>query len=172
MEPFRDETEFPYFAELAFNEAVMNMNMGRVFTKEEAEGYYAGIVEYNRANSDSGAYKTFLRNGGSYIGVCSLWVKGDTAEVEYMVLPEYWGKGYAAEMVARLVEIAKQDTAVTKVSGLVDPKNIASKTVLTKNGFVHEKNLDVEEDHSTVEVLSLAICARENKRTGDRNTCV
>lgn len=155
LEPFMSETEYPYFAGLVFNEAVMNMNMGRVFTAEEAEGYYANILEYNRANDHSGTYKVFLRRDGSYIGLCSLWVKGDAAEVEYMVLPEYWGKGFAAEMVACLTEAAKQIPSVTKVSGLVDPENAASKSVLTKNGFVYEKNLDVEENQSAVEVLSL-----------------
>lgn len=156
LERFAQEAEFPYFAELAFNETVMNMNMGRTFTPEEAQGYFANILEYNRANSDSGTYRAALQDG-SRIGICSLWVNGDTAEVEYMVLPEYWGRGYATEMAARLTEMAKKIPSVTKVSGLVDPKNAASKAVLAKNGFVFEKNLEVEEDHSTVEVLSLAL---------------
>ena len=155
LEPFTTEIEFPYFAKLAFNETVMNMNMGRVFTKEEAQGYYASIIEYNLVNKNSGTYKAFLQNGNIYIGICSLWVKEDVAEVEYMVLPAYWGKGYATEMVACLIGIAKQTSSITKVSGLVGQENTASKIVLTKNGFVYEENMSVEENYSTVEVLSL-----------------
>ncbi|MEA5051806.1 MAG: GNAT family N-acetyltransferase [Oscillospiraceae bacterium] len=157
LERFAGEAEFPYFAELAFNEAVMHMNMGRIFTQEEAQAYYANILEYNRSEESSGTYKIFLRRGGSYIGICSLWRRGDAAEVEYMLLPAYWGNGYATEAVARLVATARQIPGVRKISGLIDPENTSSKNVLLKNGFAHEAHTEIEEDGSAAEILSLPL---------------
>ena len=157
LERFISQRDFSYFAKLAFNEAVMKMNMGRVFTKEEAEGYFQSIMEYNFANEKSGTYKVFEIESKSYIGICSLWQKEGIAEVEYMVLPEYWGKGFATEMVNCLIEYAKQNPAINKLNGLIDPTNSQSKNVLTKNGFILEGQMRVEENNSVVDVYTLIL---------------
>ena len=152
MESYAD---FPSFSKLVFNEPVMTMNMGRVFTQEEAEGYFAYIMDYTKSHSSSGCYQVFLAQ--DFIGICFLWVREDGAEVEYMLLPEYWNHGYATEIVRLLLELAKQHPQVHKVSGITDPDNLPSQKVLTKNGFVFEASRAVEEDHSTVAVYSIQI---------------
>lgn len=157
LKRFENSRDFPYFARLVFDEAVMKQNMGRTFTQEEAEGYFAHVLEYNLAHRESGTYQVFSGEGGAFLGICSLWVKEDEAEAEYMVLPEYWGRGYATEMLACLVQNARQIPSVKKIRGLVDPENIPSKRVLAKNGFALESRMEVPEDHSTVEVWGLAL---------------
>lgn len=149
------QADFPDFAKLVFNEPVMKMNMGRVFTQEEAEGYFAYIMDYTKSHSSSGCYKVYLAQ--DFIGICFLWVRDDGAEVEYMLLPEYWNHGYATEIVRLLLELARQHPQVHKVSGLTDPDNLPSQKVLTKNGFTFERNMPVEEDGSTVAIYSILI---------------
>lgn len=157
LERIETEKEFPWFAQLVFNEEVMKMNMGRVFTQDEAEGYFSYVLEYNHANQNAGTYKVYLAENDAFIGICSLWVREDGTDVEYMVLPEYWNQGYATQIVKRLIDTARQHPGVSKISGFTDPANVPSKKVLLKNGFAFEKMLDVEEDNSVVEVYSIGI---------------
>ena len=58
------EKDFELYSELVFNEQVMNMNMGRVFTKEEAVFFYKAILDLN-ANSSCLGYIRFsmIRKG-------------------------------------------------------------------------------------------------------------
>ena len=81
------QEDFAYFSRLAFNEDVMVPNMGRVFTQEEAEGYFAWLLEANRTCPESGCYKVFAGEDPAFIGLGSLWVREDGAEIDYMVLP-------------------------------------------------------------------------------------
>ncbi len=157
LERIEDKEDFLYFAKLVFNEDVMNMNMGRVFTANEADGYFSYVLEYNRANENAGCYKVFSVDQRVFIGIGILWAREDGTEIEYMVLPEFWQQGYATEIVAMLIEIAKQNPIVHKISGMMDPENVPSQKVLIKNGFIFEKTFHVEEDDSVVEVYSLEI---------------
>ena len=157
LEKFEKQEEFCYIAQLVFDEKVMNMNFGRTFTQEEAEGYYTHILEYNHVHENAGCYKVFLENDNSFIGIASLWAEEDETEVDYMVLSEYWNHGYATEILGMLVDIAKLNPSVSKISGLMDPANIPSKKVLIKNGFSFEKTMNVEENNSVVEIYSMKI---------------
>ena len=44
------QSHYTDFAKLVFNEFVMNMNMGRVFTQEEAADYFTYIMDYTKAH--------------------------------------------------------------------------------------------------------------------------
>jgi len=69
-------------------------------------------------------------------------------EVGYLVLPDHWGKGYATEVTAALIEYAKEMTVVTELVGIVNSKNGASKKVLTKNGFEY---YNTEKEEQSIE---------------------
>ncbi|SHI13614.1 hypothetical protein SAMN02745196_03121 [Clostridium collagenovorans DSM 3089] len=45
LEKFVSIDDFKYFSKLVFNEEVMNMNLGRVFTIEESEMYFKGLLK-------------------------------------------------------------------------------------------------------------------------------
>ena len=55
------EPDGALFKKLAFNEPVMRVNMGKTFTEEEAEWFFGMILEINRADSEFGYYKCFLK---------------------------------------------------------------------------------------------------------------
>ena len=50
LERIASQEDFAYFSRLAFNEDVMVPNMGRVFTQEEAEGYFAWLIAAELVN--------------------------------------------------------------------------------------------------------------------------
>lgn len=57
------------------------------------------------------------------------------AEIGYGLLPEYWGKGFAAEAVKAMAEWAFHQPGVRALEAETEPGNLASQRVLAKAGF-------------------------------------
>jgi [ribosomal protein S5]-alanine N-acetyltransferase len=60
------------------------------------------------------------------------------AEVGYMILPEYHGKGITTEAVQCVVDYGFNTMQLHSIEGVIDPENGASEKVLQKCGFVKE----------------------------------
>ena len=67
-----------------------------------------------------------------------------TAELGYMLLPEYWGKGIASQVVTFLIEHAKQQAYLKDLMAIIDPENIASRKILINNGFHSQEFKDFD----------------------------
>ena len=63
------------------------------------------------------------------------------AELGYMLLPEYHGKGIVSEAVKEAVKYGFQMMKLNSLEAIIDPENHASAKVLEKNGFVKEAHL-------------------------------
>ncbi|MDK2772208.1 MAG: GNAT family N-acetyltransferase [Flavobacterium sp.] len=59
-------------------------------------------------------------------------------ELGYMIMPEYWGKGYITEAVKRLLHFAFENLNFHSIEAVIDSRHIASEKVLIKNGFRKE----------------------------------
>ncbi len=59
------------------------------------------------------------------------------AEIGYGILEKYQGKGYATEAVKAISNWAFQEPKVSVIEAEIDNKNIASRKVLEKCGFVY-----------------------------------
>jgi len=60
------------------------------------------------------------------------------AEIGYMLLPEFWGRGFGNEIAEALLKIAISDPNLTRVYANTDPNNVASRKILINNGFTSE----------------------------------
>ncbi|MDV2887909.1 GNAT family N-acetyltransferase, partial [Alkalihalophilus pseudofirmus] len=69
--------------------------------------------------------------------------KIEEAEIGYMILPKYWGKGYGSTIAKQLIESAKQ-TNLNILKAIIDPKNIPSRKILIKQGFSSEKVCEID----------------------------
>ncbi len=67
------------------------------------------------------------------------------AEVGYMILPEYHGKGITTEAVQCVVDYGFNTMQLHSIEGVIDPKNEASQRVLQKCGFVKEAHFKENE---------------------------
>jgi len=105
--PFSEKDEALY-STLVFNEQTMKMNLGRVFTGEEAAMFFQMVTEYNASHAESGFYKALLRRADQdeFIGMGAItWNDDDSAyEIEYMLLPDYWHQGYGTALVDQLLK--------------------------------------------------------------------
>ena len=123
----------PLYERLAYDPEVMEMNLGRVFTPEEAQMVFEMILALNE-QSGVGYYKVY--SGDEHIGLGALNPSDEegAVEIEYMLLPAHWGKGHGTGLVKQLLEMAKVEGYSTAVA-ITDPANLRSKRILDKCGF-------------------------------------
>lgn len=159
FEKFLSEDDFEYFSSLVLNEKVMVMNYGRVFLLEEAKYIYEWLLKKSKKHENFGGYKVFQRDSNTFIGYGALLPKDDLTEVEieYMLFPEYWGKGYGTEIAMELLKKAEEAKSIQKVIANIDPNNIGSKKILLNSGFVSCKLYKNPDDGSPVEMFSRTI---------------
>ncbi len=67
------------------------------------------------------------------------------AEIGYMLLPEYHGKGIITEAIKEVVKYGFQVMKLHSIEAIIDPENLASEKVLQKSGFVKEAHLKENE---------------------------
>lgn len=60
------------------------------------------------------------------------------SELGYMILSEYWGKGYVSEAVNTLLDFAFNTLNFHSIEAVIDSRHKASERVLQKNGFTKE----------------------------------
>ena len=72
------------------------------------------------------------------IGYYRMQPENYRAEIGYILLPEYHGKGIIPEAVNRLIRYGFDDLKLHSIEAVIDPENLASEKVLQKCGFVKE----------------------------------
>lgn len=156
LERFGTEDGGMYRA-LVFNEEAMRMNFGRVFTEEEADMVFRAMLETNAECDVLGFFKVYIEKeaGEEFIGIGSVSPDGEGgAEIEYMLLPDFWGHGYGTRLVGELIKISARAN-IKRVTAYTDPQNSRSRSVLLKNGFIFKENmLNCDEEPVDVYVLS------------------
>ena len=78
---------------------------------------------------------------GTLLGFCGLRHLDDEPAVEvlYGVSPEEWGRGLATEMAAAMLRHGFERANLTRILGIVDDENTASRRVLEKVGMTFER---------------------------------
>ncbi len=72
------------------------------------------------------------------IGYYRMQPENYRAEIGYMLLPEFHGKGIIPEAVNKLITYGFEDLKLHSIEAVIDPENLASEKVLQKCGFVKE----------------------------------
>lgn len=150
--------DFSVYFSLVGDEDVMAMITERAIPLDEAKADYEKRMLENQFHSDFGHFKIVEEESGSFIGVGKLEIEthnSDKAELGYMLLPKYWGKGIASNVAHELIGVARKHNFITKLFAIIDPKNIPSRKILVNNGFVSKEFVDF--DRLPGEVLELII---------------
>lgn len=149
------EKDYALYSDVVFNEQTMTMNMGRVFTDEEARAFFEAILNCNAENDDLGFYKVYSThdNASEYVGMGALTWNDDcnAVEIEYMLLPQYWNKGYGTALVNLLLQRARETHPESSVVAITDPANTYSKRILQRAGFEMVKQY-VNDDNELAEL--------------------
>jgi len=101
-----------------------------------AERFIYAAREGNSSGRDLTLVLTPIRGKRIAIGAIGLELRGrDRLTLGYALTPEFWGKGYANEAVAAMVQAAFSLTHVVEINASVRVENPASRRVLEKTGF-------------------------------------
>lgn len=125
------------FITLVMNENVMLHITGHGLSSNAANDKFRAYVTLNQSVNEIGYFAVFLKESAAFVGVAKLIPFGDTkteAEVGYMLLPEFWNRGYASQMVDTMLKLARH-AYLHRVIAIIDPVNIASERVLKKFDF-------------------------------------
>ncbi|NIE96937.1 GNAT family N-acetyltransferase [Acinetobacter sp. C26M] len=139
--------DFNLYYQLVGNEKVMAMITERAIPEEEAKKDFQLLIINNQLHPNFGHFKILDVNTNEYIGLAKLEIKNlNDSEVElgYMLLPSYWGKGIARKVSQQLLSDAKKQNSIHRIFAIIDPQNIASRKILTSQGFVHTEFKDYD----------------------------
>ena len=67
------------------------------------------------------------------------------AEIGYMILPEFNGKGIVTEAVQKVVKFGFEVMKLHSIEAIIDPENYGSAKVLEKSNFIKEAHLKENE---------------------------
>lgn len=112
-------------------------------TKEEALEHIAMIEEKIISNVGIN-WGITIKGNNKIIGIIGhyrIQPENHRAEIGYMSLPEYNGKGYITEAIKAVVAYGFEQMNLHSIEAVIDPENIASENVLLKNGFVKEAHI-------------------------------
>lgn len=143
--------DYPLFHTLVTNEPAMRMNLGRPLTNAEAEQFFEAVKWENAKDSALGYYKVFTLAQGSpsFLGMGVLEQNDDyqAIEVEYMLLPQFWNRGYGTALLHALIGLAASFQSSCDLIAILEPRNTYSKRMLCHAGFRMEKQyLNAEND--------------------------
>lgn len=100
---------------------------------EYLQGRYAGGMFYDWGILDKAS--------GKMIGTCGFTAFNcthDKAEVGYVIHPDYWGKGLAAEALAKVIEFGFRELRLHRIEAKFMKENARSLRVMEKVGMTFE----------------------------------
>ena len=125
----------------------------KVFLNHDVRKYLGGIrseestlevLDRMLAPSDTNFYWVIReKQTDNFIGLVSLdpYHEGAFLEVSYQLLPSWWGKGYAMEVVQRIIEFAFNELYLEKVVAETQTANKSSRKLLERLGMQLERKI-------------------------------
>lgn len=132
------QADFSDYLQLVQDEAVMAMITERAIPVAEAEVDFQKLLLNNGLHTALGTFKVSIPASNTFVGLAKLELEeadSTVAELGYMLLPAFWGKGIGSHIAKQLLALAQTQAQLTKLVAIIDPKNLASKNILTKQGF-------------------------------------
>lgn len=114
-----------------------------VRTNEQAVAYLEEKILPSYKKHGFGFYVAELKETGEPIGICGL-VKRETlddVDVGFSMLRKFWGRGYATEAAAAVMDYGRTALGLPRVVAIAASENTNSINVLKKLGLRFEKTI-------------------------------
>ncbi|MGG5507842.1 MULTISPECIES: GNAT family N-acetyltransferase [unclassified Myroides] len=115
----------------------------------EATAYIQSLQE-RMENKECINWTVTLKETGEMIGTIGFYrmkLPHYRTEIGYMLLPKFYGKGYASEAVLCLLDYGFYSLGFHSIEAVIYPDNIGSQRVLEKCGFEREAYFKESEFH-------------------------
>ena len=108
-------------------------------SKEGALAILSQTIESYHSDHPLLAFAITDKVTGSFMGACGInYLEQDIAEVFYAFLPDYWGRGYATEVLSKIKDYLVQTGSVKEIHAFITPQNKASIRVVEKFEFFNQ----------------------------------
>jgi ribosomal-protein-alanine N-acetyltransferase len=138
--------DFELYYSLVSNEKVMAMITENAIPLEVAREKFNKMIKRNALFAKYGSFKVYSNTTNEFLGSGNLTINKNNdneAEIGYMLLPKYWGKGFGSQIANTLVERA-MDGGLKKLTAIIDPNNVASRKILISLGFHSLKVCEID----------------------------
>lgn len=111
--------------------------------REEETAYMKAYIDQVYGFYGYGLWSVLLKGTGQVIGRAGLSVREgyELPELGFVIGAAYQRRGYGFEVCAAVLAYARLELGFERVQALVKEKNLASRRLLTKLGFVFERNV-------------------------------
>ena len=128
-----------------------------VRTLEDARRYLLDgpIAMYERLGF--GLYATTLKEDASApIGICGLVKRDglDDVDIGFALLPKFWGKGYAHEAAAAVMDYARNVVGLERVVAITSVDNESSARLLERIGLRFERMIRLTPDGEEIRLFA------------------
>ena len=117
------------------------LTFGRALTDGESWRAMAGM-EGHWSLRGFGPYAVVEKETDTLVGAAGLWHPGDfpETEVKWLLLREFWGRGFATEAVREIQVVAARELSMRPIS-LIRRENEGSRRVAVAVGAVYERDM-------------------------------
>lgn len=158
-----------HFYQFSGNEEVMRY-IRPIVTKEESDKLLAQNIQSYLSNPNTGRWAVIEKATGKYIGsfsILSMESDNSRLHIGYALLPQYWGQGYATELLRNGLIFFFNHHTNSIVYGITEEANTASQKVLIKCGFSHYSRLQEHGKEIVIFVLNKTGEAGNGEHTGN-----
>ena len=118
-----------------------------VISRQESDTFLLANIKLYDAYPYMGRWAAIEKSDGSYIGSFSILTMeggGNKLHIGYALLPEYWGKGFASELLKTGMRYFFDQHHADTLYAITEIPNTASQNVLLKAGFIQTGTLNEE----------------------------
>jgi RimJ/RimL family protein N-acetyltransferase len=133
------ELDADHFFILNSSEVVMRF-IRKIKNRKECDDFLKENLNLYKEGSVIGRYAVTEKSSGDFVGSFSLLYLAveEGYHIGYALLPEFWGRGYAQEIVRKGTLYFFSTTDKRQLFAITQIENLASKNVLLKAGFLHK----------------------------------
>lgn len=158
MLPSDDEDMFEY----AKNPAVTRFLLWDAHINRKFTHSYLKFIQSQYSAGNFYDWALTLTESGKMIGTCgfsSFDIDNNAAEVGYVLSPDYWGNGIAAEALSRVMRFGFEELELHRIYARIMDGNAASESVAKKCGMRHEATLEsslfVKGEYRTIKIYAI-----------------
>jgi ribosomal-protein-alanine N-acetyltransferase len=140
LRPLRDEDAHELFAIWSDADTMRYFSFPAMTCPEQATDRVARKLRTS-ANGQDLICVLELRATGEVLGDCALFHADEQcrrAEIGFSLQRKHWGSGYMSEAASALIEHAFSTLNLRRIEADIDPRNVASASLLERLGFVRE----------------------------------
>jgi RimJ/RimL family protein N-acetyltransferase len=136
---------------------IQNIGDRNVHSLEDAKDYIRTKMLPQVQTLGFGNYTLIRKTDGAKIGSAGLYSRDgiDGVDIGFAMFSQFEGKGYAFEASSKLMELAKGEFQLSKVSGITLETNKASQRLLEKLGLKFSKMIQIPNDHEELMLYEL-----------------